>query len=94
MVVRGVRMFSGYARKEGGERPLREIMRLCGLTFGGEDFFDGRDFGRQGLSDRRQHTQRIRLATLDGQRVGADDQAIDSCCVDKGLASHGLEGCR
>lgn len=94
VVLRGVRMFSGLRTEEGGERPLREVTRLCGLSLGGEDFFDGRDFGRKGWGDRRLHAQCVRLATLDGQRVGADDQAIDGCRIDEGFATHGLEGCR
>lgn len=94
VVLRGVRMFSGLRTEEGGERPLREVTRVCGLALGGEDLFDGRDFGRKGLGDRRQHPQCVRLATLDGQLVRADDQAIDGCRVDEGFATHGLEVCR
>lgn len=76
MVVRSVRMFSGLAAEEGGERPLREITRLCGLTLGRDHAPKDRAVPLDRISQIRQGREGIRLATVGGERLDFADQAI------------------
>lgn len=77
MVVRGVRLFSGYAREEGGERPLREVTRLCGLTLGGDYAPQDRAVPVDRISQIRQGREGIRLATVDGELTDFADQSVN-----------------
>lgn len=77
MVVRGVRMFSGLAAEEGGERPLREVTRLCGLTLGGDHAPQDRPVPLDRISQVRQGREGIRLATVVGQRLDFRDHPVD-----------------
>ncbi|MNT44267.1 hypothetical protein D3C72_1807860 [compost metagenome] len=69
-------MFSGLATEEGGERPLREITRLCGLTLGGDHAPQDRAVALDRISQIRQGREGIRLATVGGELVDFPDQPI------------------
>lgn len=77
MVVRGVRMFSGLAAEEGGERPLREVTRLCGLTLGGNHAPQDRAVPLDRISQIRQGREGIRLAAVGGERLDFSDHSVD-----------------
>lgn len=82
MKVRGVRLFLGYA--DAGEDAdvgtLREIVSLCGLTFGPDDAPQKGTVGRDGFSQNRHRAQGIRLATVDGAMVDIRDQPVGRVC--------------
>lgn len=92
MVVRGVRMFSGYVREEGGERPLREITRLCGLTFGADHAPQDRAVPLDRISQIRQGRKGIRLATVGGERLDFPDHPVDGVGGAKHLDRQGKAG--
>ena len=64
------------AREDADCWPLREIVSLCGLTLGGEDAPDDGAVRRAALSQHRQQSERIRLATLGGQLLDLDHRPI------------------
>ncbi|MNS99180.1 hypothetical protein D3C72_1335770 [compost metagenome] len=76
VVLRGVRMFSGLRTEEGGERPLREVTRLCGLALGDDHAPEDRAMPFDRISQIRQGRQGIRLATVGGKRLDFADQPI------------------
>lgn len=72
VVLRGVRMFSGLRTEEGGERPLREVTRLCGLSLGGYDLLEFREDLRRSQRQPAKKVQHLRVATFLGQLVHID----------------------
>jgi hypothetical protein len=77
-VVRGVQLFSGLTGPdEWGEGPLRRVQSLCGLLLGAQDALDLDDFSGQEADDLGQQSQRLRLATLDGDLVDSGHSAVD-----------------
>lgn len=86
-------MFSGYAREEGCERPLREVTRLCGLTLGGEDLIDDGQLLSDKLCKPIKQVQRYALATIDGRRVHANEFAIDRASAAQSLLAKEMRRC-
>ncbi len=64
------------AREDADCWPLREIVSLCGLTLGGEDASDDGAVSGHSFGKKRQHSQRIRLATIGGQLLDLDHRPI------------------
>lgn len=77
MVIRGVRMFSGWPDEEAAQGGLRRVHRLCGLTLGGDDLLNGGDFDGQDFSERRQSASYLSLVALNGQLIDPQDQPVN-----------------
>ncbi len=85
--VRGVRMWlrDTDAREDADCWPLREIVSLCGLTLSGEDAPDDWAVRGHSLSEKRQQSQRIRLATVGGQLLDLDHRPVGGVGNDQGF---------
>ena len=77
VVLRGVRMFSGLRTEEGGERPLREVTRICGLALGGDHTPQDRAMPLNRIGQIGQGREGVRLATVDGELADFADQSVN-----------------
>lgn len=87
MVIRGVRMFSGWPDEEAAQGGLRRVHRLCGLTLGGDDLLDGGEFDGQDFNQRRQSASYLRLVAMNGQRTDLQDQSVNRSGVGQSVSS-------
>lgn len=72
--------------------PLREVVGLCGLTFGADHAPQDRAVPLDRISQIRQGRQSIRLATVGGERLDFPDHSVDGVGGTKHLDRQGKAG--